>query len=306
MTALLFGLVPGNGLYADNLVADAPGAASVPAEEHQRAIEAWRANRHERLEKPDGWLSLTGLEWLKHGENRVGGAADNDIHVGGGPDYWGTVVLQDDRLHFKNFDPENVKVNGEPLTDAELIADTEGEPSVVSSGNLSFNVIFRESFALRIKDSQAKALLNFKGVDNYPINESWRIKGRFVLAPDGTTLEIVNVLGQVSETPVFGTFEFDKDGKSHSLLAEGDEASENLWFIFADRTTGHETYGAGRYLYSEGMPEDGNLTVDFNKAYNPPCAFNDYSTCPIPPQKNRLDLFVTAGEKIYHPDSDQP
>ena len=117
-------------------------------------------------------------------------------------------------------------------------------------------------------------------------------------------IEITNVLGQVYESPVFGTFEFEKEGITHSLQGLGTEESENLWFIFADRTTGHGTYGAGRYLYSDGMPENGHLMVDFNKAYNPPCAFNPYSTCPIPPQRNRMDLWVRAGEKDFHPDSD--
>jgi len=245
-----------------------------------------------------------GLEWLEEGETRIGSAADNDIQLSGGPAYWGSVVLQDNRLHFKSFDPEMVRVNDKPLSYAELIPDTEGKPTVMSSGTLSINVIFRESYALRIKDSQAQALKNFTGVENFPINESWAIDGKFIAATEGTVIEISNVLGQVSEAEVFGTFEFERDGKTHTLLGLGTEDSESLWFIFADHTTGHGTYGAGRYLYTDGMPEDGRLTVDFNKAYNPPCAFNDYSTCPIPPQVNRLDLWVMAGEKDYHPDSD--
>lgn len=306
LAAFCFVFILGNTFVATSLMADPRVVSTVQAEDHKHAIEAWRASRHERLKQPDGWLSLTGLEWLVEGESRIGSAADNAIQLSGGPAYWGSVALQNDRVHFKNFNLEKVKVNGESLPYAELLPDTEGVPTVVSSGTLSFNVIFRESFALRIKDSKAITLLNFKGVDNYPIDESWRIEGRFVPEADGNTMEITNVLGQVSASPVFGTFEFDMNGKSHSLMALGDAESESLWFIFADRTTGHGTYGAGRYLYSEGMPEDGRLTVDFNKAYNPPCAFNDYSTCPIPPQRNRMDLFVLAGEKIYYPESDQP
>jgi len=106
----------------------------------------------------------------------------------------------------------------------------------------------------------------------------------------------------VSDSSVYGTFEFEMNGKTHSLLGLGTAKSERLWFIFADRTSGHGTYGAGRFLYSDGMPENGRLTVDFNKAYNPPCAFNTYSTCPLPPGRNRMDLKVTAGEKDFHPD----
>jgi uncharacterized protein (DUF1684 family) len=301
---LLFSVVFSNGFFASALMADEQVIVTVESENHQQAIEAWRASRHERLKQPDGWLTLVGLEWLEDGESRIGSSADNDIQLSGGPAYWGSVVLQDSRLHFKNSDPDKVSVNGEPLPNAELIPDTEGKPTVISSDTLSINVIFRESYALRIKDSRAKALENFKGVDNFPIDESWCIDGRFVTAADGMVIEITNVLGQVSESPVFGTFEFEKDGKTHTLLGLGDEDSESLWFIFADRTTGHGTYGAGRYLYSDGMPENGRLTVDFNKAYNPPCAFNPYSTCPIPPQRNRMDLWVKAGEKDFHPGSD--
>ena len=300
---LVFSVVFSNSFFASTLMADEQVVVTVESENHQQVIEAWRASRHERLKQPDGWLTLVGLEWLEDGESRIGSSEDNDIQLSGGPAYWGSVVLQDSHLHFKNLDPVKVSVNGEPLPNAELIPDTEGKPTIISSDTLSINVIFRESYALRIKDSQAKALENFKGVDNFPIDESWCVDGRFITAADGMVIEITNVLGQVSESPVFGTFEFEKDGKTHTLLGLGDEDSESLWFIFADRTTGHGTYGAGRYLYSDGMPENGRLTVDFNKAYNPPCAFNPYSTCPIPPQRNRMDLWVRTGEKDFHPDS---
>lgn len=292
-----------SGLFASSLMADPETVSALPSESHQQTIEAWRASRHERLVQTDGWLTLVGLEWLKQGENRVGSAADNDIRLAGGPANWGSVFLGDDQLRFTNTGNDSVRIDNEPLQQVELIPDTEGKPNVVSSGTLSFYVIFRESYALRIKDSQAVALQNFKGVENYPINEAWRIEGLFVRAAEGTSLEISNVLGQISESSVFGMFEFKKDGKSYSLLGLGDEDSEDLWFIFADRTSGHGTYGAGRFLYSDGMPENDRLTLDFNKAYNPPCAFNPYSTCPLPPQRNRMDLLVTAGEKDFHPDS---
>ena len=300
---LWLALALGSAFITTSLMADEPVVVTVQAENHQQAIEAWRASRHERLMQSDGWLTLVGLEWLEDGENRIGKAVDNDIPLSDGADYWGTVVLQNDQLHFNSHVPEEVNVNGESLPHAQLIPDTEGEATVISSGTLSVHVIFRGSYALRIKDSQAKALQNFKGVDNYPIDESWLIDGRFTRAPEGTVIEITNVLGQVSESPVFGSFEFDRDGKTHKLLGIGASDSESLWFIFADRTTGHGTYGAGRYLYSDGMPENDRLIVDFNKAYNPPCAFNPYSTCPIPPQTNRMDVWVLAGEKNFHPDT---
>ena len=279
-------------------------SAAEQVETHQQHIEAWRASRHERLSQPDGWLTLVGLEWIDDGESRIGSAADNDIQLSGGPAYWGSVFLVDKELRFQNADNKNVKIDDQFLDQADLMADTEGEATLVSSGALSFYAIFRESYALRIKDSQAKTLADFKGVDNYPISESWRINGRFIPSEEGETLEIANVLGQISQSSVLGSIEFDMDGKTHSLLGIGTEESEQLWFIFADRTSGHATYGAGRFLYSDGMPENGRLTVDFNKAYNPPCAFNPYSTCPLPPQRNRMDLMVEAGEKDFHAESD--
>ena len=293
----------GSGFFAFGLMADQSSAIAKQSEDHRQAIEAWRTSRHDRLASSNGWLTLVGLEWLKEGENRVGSDADNDIRLTGGSGYWGSVFLQNDQLRFVGQENNGVVINGEPLLQVELISDNNGEPTIVESGNLSFHVIFRESFALRIKDSQAPALLGFEGVDNYPIDRSWRINGRFVRAGEGAVIEIANVLGQISDSPVLGTFEFEMNGKTHSLLGLGTSDSKSLWFIFADRTSGHGSYGAGRFLYSDSMPENGQLIVDFNKAYNPPCAFNPYSTCPLPPQQNRMDLLVTAGERDFHPDS---
>ena len=270
---------------------------------HLLRIENWRSERHASLSAADGYLSQVGLEWLNNGENRIGSAADNDIQLTGGPAVWGSVFLESDQLRFVSAADGQVSVDGEWVNEARLIADTEGEATIVRAGTFSFHVIFRESFALRVIDSQAVARVNFAGVENYPINDDWLINGRFTPAPAGTTIEIVNVLGQVNDSNVMGTFEFIKDGESHSLIGLADEESSDVWFIFADRTSGHGTYGAGRFLHSDAMPEGDRLTVDFNKAYNPPCAFNPFSTCPLPPQRNRLDLEVTAGEKDFHPDA---
>jgi len=296
-------LVFGGSFLAMGATADQSPGVAKQDEGHRQSIQAWRASRHERLERSDGWLTLVGLEWLKDGENHVGSAADNDIRLSGGPEHWGSVFLQNDRLRFVNHDTDSVTINGELSSEIELICDVDGDPTLIASGNLTFYAIYRESFALRVKDSQAQGLLDFKGVDNYPIDESWRISGRFDRAGEGTVIEIANVLGQISESRVFGTFEFEMNGKTHRLLGLGTSKSNSLWFIFADRTSGHGTYGAGRFLYSDAMPKNGRLIVDFNKAYNPPCAFNPYSTCPLPPQENRMDLLVTAGEKDFHPGS---
>jgi len=246
-----------------------------------------------------GWYSLAPV-WLNEGESRLGSAEGNTIQLPGGPDYWGSVFLNDDELRFVRADDERVTVNGEFPAEVLLVADTEGEPTVVQSGSIRFHPIFRESYALRIKDSTTATRLNFAGVENFDIQWTWRIESRFILAEEGETIEIGNVLGQLSATPVYGYFEFERNGKAFRMVGLGDAESESIWFIFADRTSGHSTYGAGRFLYSDGMPAQGRLVLDFNKAYNPPCAFNDYSTCPLPPQESRLNLQVTAGEKDFH------
>lgn len=263
-------------------------------------ILEWRKSRDESLRQEHGWLTLVGLDWLNEGENQVGSAEDNDIRIPGGPKYWGTVVVSGDKLLFRPVADTDITVNGAPAGEVELIADNAGEPTVVESGTINFRVIYRESYGLRISDSQAPTRLEFTGVPNYEIQAPWRIEGKLIPADAGQTIEIANVLGQVSPTPVLGTFEFEIKGSTYRLIGLGEESSDSVWFIFADRTNGHGTYGAGRFLYSEGLPQDGRLVVDFNKAYNPPCAFNEFSTCPLPPAVNRLDLAVTAGEKDIH------
>jgi len=270
-----------------------------PAQEEQE-IQQWRQQRDESLRRADGWLTLVALEWLKQGINRIGSGPDNDIHLPVGPDYWGSIELNDKTLTFVRSADSDVTIDEATPERVALVADDTGEPSMIRSGASGFYVIFRESYALRVFNNQAPALANFRGVQNYDIQPDWRINGRFTPASTGQTIDIGNVLGQVSATPVYGVLEFEREGRRYRIIGLGEQTSENVWFIFADRTSGKGTYGAGRFLYSEGLPEDGRLVVDFNKAYNPPCAFSDYATCPLPPQENRLDLAVTAGEKDAH------
>lgn len=274
--------------------------AAAQAAEHSAAIFDWRQRRHERLASENGWLTLVGLDWLQEGANRVGSAESNDIRLPGGPAEWGTVLLEGDEITFAPAAGSGITVDGAAATArVHLVADDQGEPTVVAGGTLSFYVISRGSYALRVKDAQAPTRVAFTGVEAYPIDAGWRFDARFVAAEPGRSIEIGDVLGQITPMPVLGTVEFERDGRIHRLIGLAEEGSDSLWFLFADRTTGRETYGAGRFLYSDGMPENGRVVVDFNKAYNPPCAFTDYSTCPLPPQENRLDFAVTAGEKDY-------
>jgi len=303
VACLLLGLlsVAGPASYAAILE---PGVAApairLAAESPRKLIQQWRQKRNAKLASDFGWLSLVGLEWLQDGENRVGSGQGNTIRLSGGPDYWGSVFLEDGKLRFVRADLDSVMVDDTYANEVQMMPDSEGTPTIVQSGTIRFYPIFRESYALRVKDSQAPVRVNFKGTSNFEIQRDWRIDGRFIPGAEGETIEIGNVLGQLVPSPVYGRFEFERDGKTIRMVAIGDEDSESLEMMFADRSNGHGTYAAGRFVYSDGMPEKGRLVVDFNKAYNPPCAFNDYSTCPLPVQENRLNLDVTAGEKDFH------
>ena len=280
-----------------------PAAAEGSSEtlnQYLERIGEWRERRHQRLASDDGWMTLVGLEWLHDGENRIGSASSSHARIPGGPADWGTIVVDGERIVFSPAPGADITVDGEVVGEAELVADNQGRPTVVRSGDLSFYVIYRQSYALRIKDRKAPTLLAFEHMPVYDIDPSWRIEGRLERAAPGTTVEVADVLGHTNASPVYGTFHFERDGERYSLVGIGTEGSTSIEFMFADRTSGRETYGAGRFVYSDGMPQDGRLVVDFNKAYNPPCAFTDYSTCPLPVPENRLDLWVRAGEKKYH------
>ncbi len=262
-----------------------------------KEIEAVRAQRVARLTAPDGWLSLVGLHWLKPGPNRIGSAADNDIVLTKAPPYLGVIALNDGKTTI-TLDPHGtVLIDGKSQPQAELLFDP---PTLVSFGTASFFVIKRgDKFGLRVKDSEAESLKNFVGFDYFDIDPSWRIEARWEAFDPPREIEIANVIGLIEKYPTPGVAVFERDGKTYHLTPYIEVPDDpELFIVFADRTSGKETYGAARFLYVD-KPKDGKLIIDFNHAYNPPCAFTPYATCPLAPAQNRLDLRVTAGEKKY-------
>jgi uncharacterized protein (DUF1684 family) len=255
-----------------------------------------------RLTAPAGWLSLIGLEWLQPGDNRIGSAADNDIAVSAMPAHLGVASLRaDGSVHLALAADSGALIDGKPLREATLVDDAgEGAPTVVSLGTLSFLAIDREGRkGLRIRDSEAPTRRDFAGIDYFPIDPAWRIEADWVPATAGQTLEMGTVIGTTEKYSVPGTARFSRDGKTFEILPVIEVPGDAQYFVvFADRTSGRETYGAARFLYID-PPKDGKVTLDFNKAYNPPCAFTAFATCPLAPPENRLDLRVTAGEKNY-------
>ena len=270
-------------------------------DDYQASVEHWRAQRIARLTAPDGWLSLTGLHWLEPGPNTLGSAADNTVVLAKAPAHLGTIEWRaDDTLALQLAPGSDALIDGESKSRAILRDDREPKPTCVSFGSANFVVIDRGGRkALRVRDSEAETRTRFAEIESFPVDASWRITADWIPFDPPQTLETANVIGQMERYPVPGKAVFEREGRRHELLPVIDVPGDTqLFLIFADGTSGRETYGAARFLYAD-PPRDGRIVLDFNKAYNPPCAFTAFATCPLAPPENRLDLRVTAGEKKY-------
>jgi uncharacterized protein (DUF1684 family) len=281
----------------------AMGAARVMAADATYAgqIAQARAARVARLTTPDGWLTLIGLHFLQPGANTVGAAKDNAIVLAAGPAHVGTATLAaDGKVTLALAPGAEALVDGAAVREAELrLGSGKTKPTLVTCGTVSFFLIERGGKrALRVKDSAAERRTHFLGLDYFPTDEAWRIEAQWVPFDKARLIPITNILGQTSPEPAPGKAVFTRDGKTYELLPIDEGPDEPLFFVFADATSGKETYGAGRFLYAE-RPTDGKIVLDFNRAQNPPCAFTPFATCPLPPKENRLPFAVTAGEKNY-------
>ena len=246
---------------------------------HVRDVEQYRAQREAELTAKDGWLAVVGLFRLKEGENRVGGGEPNEIALpAAAPAELGTIAFS----------------HGKAIYDGrELKPDVD----IIRTGNISFFVIERgDEYFVRVKDNDSELRKNFTGQKWFPIDDSWKITAKFTPfeQPKSILFDSQNGVKQPMVSPGYATF--IRDGKEYRL--EPVWEAKKLFFIFRDATSNKSTYGAARFLYAE-PPKDGLVTLDFNKAINPPCAFTAYATCPLPPSQNRLTLAITAGEKKY-------
>lgn len=263
-------------------------------------IARWRTQRLERLTSPDGWLTLVGLPWLEPGDNTIGSAADNDIVVAGLPKYLGSVSLDDVGQARVSLADDAGRINGRADKSALLLDDDHPQPTVVSASDVSFFLVRRgDQTGLRIKNTHAVTREHFAGLDYFADDPSWRIEAEWQPAGAGQVLEMGTAIGTIEKHPVAGTATFERDGRRLQLLPVIESPDDGRHFVvFADQTSGKETYGAARFLYTEPL-DDGRVVLDFNKAYNPPCAFTAFATCPMAPPENRLAIRVTAGEKTY-------
>jgi uncharacterized protein (DUF1684 family) len=260
----------------------------------------WRAARVERLTAPDGWLTLVGLPWLEVGDNTIGSAADNAIVIDGLPDHLGCVQLAADGEASIDAAGTEARIDGEATAQAILRDDDDPHPTVVSCGDISFFLVRRgERVGLRVKNAHAPTRKNFRGLDYFAPDPFWRIEAEWHPSAADETLEMATGIGTIEAHCVAGRAVFERDGQRCELRPVIESPGDTHYFlVFADLTSGKETYGAARFLYTE-PPREGRIVLDFNRAYNPPCVFTAFATCPMAPPENRLSLRVAAGEKTY-------
>jgi len=280
--------------------------AAIPAvaadSSYNSELQAWRNAREKRLRADNGWLTLAGRFPLKAGANTFGTGKNNDVVLppelkGVGPDRLGTLDVDAEakKVTLQLAQGLAMQSGDKPFT-GERVFGTD-QPDWVGLGRLRMHIIVRSGrYILRLADNESAVRKNFKGCVWYPADESYKVEATFVPYAANKTIRVVNVIGEVSNEPCAGFAEFKLNGETHKLdaIAEG----EGLFFVFRDETAGKTTYGSARFLTIEKRPKDhATFTLDFNKAYNPPCSFSAFTTCPVAPKQNVLKVPVEAGEK---------
>ena len=270
--------------------------------EYISEVEQWDQKRISRLKEETGWLNLAGLFWLKEGENKFGSAKNNDIIFPSGPGHIGSLFLIDSIVTIKVNPGVEVLHNGTSVSEMIMNDDYSDSTTFLQTGSLKWNIIKRtKGFAIRLRDLSSKLVKEFKGIERFPINVDWKIEAKFEVYDPPKKIMIPDIVGTVDEESSPGAVLFEADGKIFRMDAL-DAGGSRIWFIFADETSGDETYGAGRFLYTDKPDSAGKVILDFNKAYNPPCVFSKFATCPLPPKDNYLKLRITAGEKMWGED----
>ncbi|HYX22318.1 MAG TPA: DUF1684 domain-containing protein [Thermoanaerobaculia bacterium] len=272
---------------------------------HAAEIEAWRRRRRERLTGDDGWLSLTGLFWLADGPNAVGAAPDAAIRLPpAAPDRAGTILLSEGRAVFAPADPAppGLSADGRPVEGpVALRTDAGGEPTGVAIRGIRFHLLERGGrIAVRVRDRGNPARSRLGAIPSFPIDPAWRFDARFEPYDPPRRMPVTSVVGTVEEETVPGAVAFDVGSSTFRLEPVLERGETDYWIVFGDATNGVETYGGGRFVYVS-PPVGGRTVLDFNRAYNPPCVFTPYSTCPLPAPRNRLSIRIEAGEKLYRP-----
>lgn len=277
----------------------------------QKENSAWRTQHTADLLKPDGWLSLVGLEWLETGDNSVGSASGNKIHLASGPAHLAVLHLEGETVTLNPPEegfPSDFLVSGAQAKSQSLRAEPnkDKESPRLTIGTLSMYVIRREKrFALRVKDAHSPAIAGFHELKWYAPNPAYRVTAKWIPYLPQKTVTLATLIGTNYDQPVPGAAEFILSGKAfHLEPVLEDPTVAKLFFILRDKTSTTTTYGACRFLYTgfptNGLDKPGELVLDFNRLENPPCAYTPYSTCPLPPPGNQLPIALPVGERRYH------
>ena len=273
-----------------------------------KEAEQFRA-KHEASYRKE-YVPLAGLFFLNPGSNSVGSAAGSDVLLPArAPASVGIFVLDGGRVRFEPTPGANVTIHGQQITNAiDLKSDehvnSEGKrdgPDELIVDNIAFWVHpSGERNAIRLRDEEGEVARGFEGFHWFPIDPAYRVVGRFIKDPAPHEFHTVNQLGDDEVYKTEGVVEFTLNGEA-ARMRPATTKPGRLYFIFRDGTSGKETYETARFLYSD-LKDDGTTVLDFNEAYNPPCSFNPFTTCPLPIAENRMRVRVLAGEKAYpHP-----
>lgn len=245
----------------------------------------WQAQRHAELSGPDSWLGMQGLFWLEPGVNQVGSGEHCGVRLPSGPVHLGDLIRDGERVYWQ--------LLGDSAR--ELATDRLGQPTTVDHENLAFFIVDREGrLAARVRDRNWAARQPFAGLSYFPAAAEWAIEAEWQVLTTPLAMEVPNVTGELKTVLVSHKAVFSVAGQRIELLPMS-VGEHEVFFVFRDRTSGKETYGAGRFL-KVSPAVDGKIRLDFNHAYNPPCAFTPFATCPLPPPENWLPFAVPAGE----------
>jgi len=268
---------------------------------YQEEILEWRAGRLDRLKQPSGYLNQIGLHWLEAGRYSLGSAPGNEIRLpDSAADVIGELTVSDDGVRLSVADGVEVRSQEQPVRSILIADDTTETPVQLTHRSFAWSVIKRDGrFAVRVRDFEHPFVATFGPLPYFDIDPQYRVPAalrRYDVPKIANVDTVIAGLGYHPESP--GVVEFEIDGQTYELEAYA--SGDQLFFVFGDATNRNDTYGAGRFLYAAAPGEDGVTALDFNQSYSPPCAFNDFSTCPVASPRNRLPIRIEAGEK-YDP-----
>jgi uncharacterized protein (DUF1684 family) len=276
-----------------------PPSLDISAAELEEEVRSYRQARAARLTSKNGWLSLIDKVWLDEGVHRIGAADGSEIRLpeGKSPALVGMVERLGDVVTLRAAPGVELRARGEIVTSLVLRSDTVENPDVVTFGTFSFELLRRgDDFAFRVRDTESPMLRAFRGVPAYPVDPTWRVVARLERYPQEREVILEDGDGRPQPYTAPGIAAFERAGVTYRLEPVYESDRRRLFVLFSDRTNADETYGAGRFLYAP-LPQSDRVVLDFNKAFNPPCAFTPHAVCPLPAPNNRLLLRVEAGEK---------